>query len=285
MAELIMKGAPVVAAMKEKMTEQVEALKAKGVEPCLTIIRVGARPDDLAYERGARKRMESVGIKLAVAELPEDVSQNLLEQTFYKLNEDPNVHGIMLFRPLPKHLSDEFAVRDIDPRKDVDCMGIVNTARVFTCDPDCHAPCTAQAVMEMLDFYGVDLTGRNVTVVGRSMVVGKPLAMMLQKKNATVTMCHTRTRDLGEECRRASVVCAAAGKAGMITGDMIAEGAYVADVGINVNKEGKLCGDVDYESVSPKAGAISPVPGGVGGITSAVLAKHVIRAAEMITGE
>ncbi len=280
----ILKGADVIASMKERMTKEVEELKARGVEPCLTIIRVGARPDDLAYERGARKRMESVGVKLDVCELPEDVSQSLLEEAFYKLNEDPKVHGIMLFRPLPKTLDDSFAIRDINPIKDVDCMSTANIAKVFSGDPTGHAPCTAQAVMEMLDYYGYDLTGKNVTVVGRSMVVGKPLSMMMQKKNATVTMCHTRTRDLAGECRRAEIVAAAAGKAGMITADMISEGAVVVDVGINVNEEGKLCGDVAFEEVEQKAGAVSPVPGGVGGVTSSVLASHVIRAAQMLEG-
>ena len=281
----VLKGADVIASMKERMTAEVDALKGRGVEPCLTIIRIGARPDDLAYERGARKRMESVGVKLEVVELPEDVEQSLLEQTFYRLNEDPKVHGIMLFRPLPKHLDDAFAIRDIDPVKDVDCMSTVNIAKVFSGDQTGHAPCTAQAVMEMLDYYGYDLTGKNVTVVGRSMVVGKPLSMMLQKKNATVTMCHTRTRDLAGECRRADIVCAAAGKAGMITADMISEGAVVIDVGINVNEEGKLCGDVAFDEVAEKAGAASPVPGGVGGVTSSVLASHVVRAAQMLEGK
>ena len=283
----VLSGKEVIASMKEKMTARTEALKARGVTPSMCIIRVGARPDDLAYERGARKRMESVGVKLDVLELPEDIQQSLFQREFQRVNEDPAVHGIMLFRPLPSQLSDEPIARAIDPVKDVDCMGPVNIAKVFSGDPTGHAPCTAQAVMEMLDHYDVDLTGKNVTVVGRSMVVGKPLSMMLQKKNATVTMCHTRTLDLAAECRRADIICAAAGHAGMITADMVSTGAIVIDVGINVNEEGKLCGDVAYDEVAAKlgeAGAVSPVPGGVGGVTSSVLTEHVIRAAEMMYG-
>lgn len=282
MAQVIMKGVEVNAALKEKMIQEVEALKAQGIEPTMNIIRVGAREDDLSYERGARKRMESVGIKLDVMELPEDVSQEELVAEVRKMNEDSAVHGIMLFRPLPKHLDEEEIAQMINPVKDVDCMSPINIAKVFMGDETGHAPCTAQAVMEMLAYYNIDLTGKRVTLVGRSMVVGRPLAMMLMKKNATVTMCHTRTKDLPGTCRNGEIVVAAAGKAAMITAGMISEGAVVADVGINVNDEGKLCGDVDYEPVAEKAAYISPVPGGVGGVTTSVLASHVIHAAQML---
>ncbi|WP_027869388.1 bifunctional 5,10-methylenetetrahydrofolate dehydrogenase/5,10-methenyltetrahydrofolate cyclohydrolase [Eubacterium sp. AB3007] len=279
MAEVIMTGKEVIASMKERMTREVEELKAKGIQPRMNIIRVGARGDDLAYERGARKRLESVGVELEVTELPEDIQQAEFEEAFRKVNEDPSVHGIMLFRPLPKHLNEEPVARMLDPEKDMDCMSPVNQAKVFAGDPTGYAPCTPQAVMEMLDFYGIDLKGKKVTLVGRSMVVGKPLAMLMLGRHATVTMCHTRTRDLAAECRAADIVAAAAGKAGMITADMISDGSIVVDVGINVNEEGKLCGDVAYDEVEKVAGAISPVPGGVGGVTSSVLASHVVEAA------
>ncbi len=280
MAEVLMRGADVNAAMKENMTGRVERLKEKGIQPVLNIIRVGKRADDLAYERGAGRRMESVGVEMRVTELAEDISMERLIETFSDINEDGNVHGIMLFRPLPGHLDEAEIASLIDPAKDVDCMSPVNIAKVFTGDESGFAPCTAQAVMEMLDRYEMDLRGKNVTIVGRSMVVGKPLAMLMLKKNATVTICHTGTANLAEECRRADIVVAAAGKAKMITADMIRKGSVVVDVGINVDEDGNLCGDVDFESVAQLTSRISPVPGGVGGVTSSVLAEHVIRAAE-----
>lgn len=282
MADILMKGAEVNAAMKERMINRVDALKKKGVQPVINIVRIGNRSDDLAYERGARKRMESVGVEMKITELPEDISQADFVKAFRKVNEDKTVHGIMLFRPLPKHLDESEISSIINPIKDVDCMSPVNIAKVFMGDEGVFAPCTAKAVMEMLVHYEVDLSGKNVAIVGRSMVIGKPLAMLMLKKNATVTVCHTRTVDLAEKCRRADVIVAAAGRAGMITGDMISRGTVVVDVGININEEGKLCGDVEFESVEPQASYISPVPGGVGGVTSSVLASHVIKAAEIL---
>ena len=280
----VMKGAETAKAMKESMEEQVHALKEKGIVPCLAIVRVGARPDDLAYERGAKKRMEMVGGECRVHELPETIGQAELEQEFQAVNEDPSVHGILLFRPLPEHLDEEPLKAMINPLKDVDCMSPVNIAKVFSGDESGFAPCTAEAVMKLFEHYGVELSGKRVTVVGRSMVVGKPLAMLLLKANATVTVCHTRTKDLKEACRSAEILAAAAGKAKMITADMIADGAVVADVGINVDEDGALCGDVDFEAVSAKASLISPVPGGVGSVTSSVLASHVIRSAGYLNG-
>ena len=280
----VMKGAETAKAMKESMEEQVHALKEKGIVPCLAIVRVGARPDDLAYERGAKKRMEMVGGECRVHELPETIGQAELEQEFQAVNEDPSVHGILLFRPLPKHLDEEPLKAMINPLKDVDCMSPVNIAKVFSGDESGFAPCTAEAVMKLFEHYGVELSGKRVTVVGRSMVVGTPLAMLLLKANATVTVCHTRTKDLKEACRSAEILAAAAGKAKMITADMIADGAVVADVGINVDEDGALCGDVDFEAVSAKASLISPVPGGVGSVTSSVLASHVIRSAGYLNG-
>jgi len=279
-----MKGQDVVQAMKEELTREVSALAARGVVPNLAIVRVGQRPDDLAYERGAMKRLESVGIRSQVVELPETISQADFERAFAAVNADPGVHGILLFRPLPKHLDEEAAKRIIDPLKDVDCMGAANIAKVFSGDETGYAPCTAEAVMHVLHHYGIEVKGRRVTVVGRSMVVGKPLTMLLIKENATVTVCHTRTQDLPGTCRSAEILVAAAGKAKMVTADFVADGAVVIDVGINVDEEGKLCGDVDYEGVAAKASYITPVPGGVGTVTSSVLASHVVRAARYQSG-
>lgn len=284
MAE-IMLGVEVAKAMKTQIIEKVEGWKEKGIVPNLTIIRVGAREDDLAYERGAKKRMELTGIDCKILELPEDISQEELEVKFRQVNEDSKVHGILLFRPLPKHLNEEPLRMIINPYKDVDGMSPVNMAKVFSGDASGHAPCTAEAVMEMLDYYKIDLTGKKVAVVGRSMVVGRPLAMLMLKKNATVTICHTRTKDLPGTLREAEVLVAAAGKAKMITGDMVGEDAIVADVGINVDESGNLCGDVDYEDAEKKASYISPVPRGVGSVTTSVLAKHVVKSLELLTKE
>lgn len=280
----VMKGVEVARAMKEHLIEKRTWLQEKGINPRLTIVRVGARPDDLAYERGALKRMELVGIDCHVLELPEQITQAELEAAFRKVNEDPKVHGILLFLPLPNHLNEEPLKEMIDPCKDVDCMSPVNAYKVFAGEKDGFAPCTAEAVVEMLEHFQIPLEGKNVTLIGRSMVVGKPLSMLLLGKNATLTICHTKTKALAKQCRQADVLVAAAGKAAMITGDMLSEGVVVADVGINVDESGALCGDVDYASAEVKASAISPVPGGVGSITTSVLAKHVLRSACYLNG-
>ena len=282
---ILMKGADVAKTMKEDLTGEARRLKDRGILPSLTIVRVGARPDDLAYERGARKRMEMIGIECKVVELPETITQAEFEKTFFKINEDPTVHGILLFRPLPGHLDEGPVVSRINPLKDVDCMCPVNIAKVFSGDETGHAPCTPEAVMEMLDYYKIDPRGKKVTVIGRSMVVGKPLSMLLLKRHATVTICHTRTKDLSATCREAEILVAAAGKARMVTADMIGDGAVVVDVGINVDAKGNLCGDVDFNAAEPVTSYISPVPRGVGSVTSSVLAKHVLKAAEYLSLE
>lgn len=282
---ILMKGADVAKTMKEDLTGEARRLKDRGILPSLTIVRVGARPDDLAYERGARKRMEMIGIECKVVELPQTITQAEFEKTFFKINEDPKVHGILLFRPLPGHLDEGPVVSRINPLKDVDCMCPVNIAKVFSGDETGHAPCTPEAVMEMLDYYKIDPRGKKVTVIGRSMVVGKPLSMLLLKRHATVTICHTRTKDLSATCREAEILVAAAGKARMVTADMIGDGAVVVDVGINVDAKGNLCGDVDFNAAEPVTSYISPVPRGVGSVTSSVLAKHVLKAAEYLSLE
>ncbi len=276
---IVMLGGEAAKAMKEPLIRETEELKEAGILPSLTLLRVGERPDDLSYERSARKRMEMIGIDCQVVSLPETVSQADFEAAFDAVNEDPKVHGILVFSPLPEGLDIGPVKERINPGKDVDGISAVNEAKVFSGDGSGFAPCTAQAVIELLDHYGIDLTGKRVTLVGRSLVVGKPLAMLLLGRNATLTICHTRTRDLAGSCRNAEVLIAAAGKARMITADMVSEGAVVVDVGINVDADGNLCGDVDFEAVEPKASCISPVPRGVGNVTTSVLAEHVLRAA------
>ena len=283
-----MRGAEVAKAMKEKLIREREELNAAGVNPCLTIIRVGAKENDLAYERGAKKRMEMIGIECRIAELPEDISQQELENVVQQQNEDDTVDGILVQLPLPKHLNEQAVIDKISPLKDVDGlhpvnamdgMSPVNLAKIFEGDRTAYVPCTSEAVMHIMNHYGIELQGKRVTVIGRSMVVGKPLSMLMLGQNATVTICHSRTKDLADRCREAEIIVAAIGRANHITADMIAEGAVVADVGINVLEDGTLCGDVDYENVREKVSHITPVPGGVGNVTTSVLASHVLRAA------
>lgn len=280
---VLMKGAEVSASMKEALQAEHAALRAKGIEPKLAIVRVGARGDDLAYERGALKRFEGLGIAAQVYELPEGIDQRAFDSEFGKINADPAVHGILLFRPLPKHLDGDAPRRAIDPRKDVDGMSPLSAAKVFAGEDDGFAPCTPGAVMEMLEHFKIDPKGKNVTIVGRSMVVGRPLAMLMLAKHATVTICHTRTVDMPSVCRGADILVAAAGKAGMIGADCVTDKSIVVDVGINVDAEGKLCGDVDFAAVEPIVSMISPVPGGVGAVTTSVLAKNVLKAARLQT--
>lgn len=274
-----LRGMPVVKAMAENLKERIDVLKAKGINPRLTVVRVGAREDDIAYERGIIKRFQGVEADVQVRELDANISQEEFDKVIIELNEDKDVHGILVFRPLPKHLSEDRLKDMINPAKDVDCMHMLNAAKVFAGDNDSYPPCTSQAVMELLDYYGVDLTGKRVVVVGRSMVVGKPLAMLLLKKNATVTICHTRTKDMATECARADVLVACAGAAKMIKKEYVNPNQIVIDVGINF-VDGNMCGDVDYEEVAELVDGITPVPGGVGTVTTSVLLKHTVVSAE-----
>ena len=278
----IIKGKPVADAITAELVKDVEVLKSKGIEPKLKIVRVGAREDDLAYERGALSRMEKCGIKAEVLELPVDICQADFVKELKAVNDDHSVHGILLFRPLPKQLDMEEIKFVVDPVKDIDCMNPLNAEKIFEGDKTGYPPCTSQACVEILDHYGIDMKGKRAAVIGRSMVVGKPLAMLLLDKNATVTICHSRTNDLPGVCRQAEVVIAAVGRAEMVTGDFISEGAVVIDVGINVNAEGKLCGDVKFDECVDKASMITPVPAGVGSVTTSVLAKHVVKACKQI---
>ena len=269
-------GKEVADKIVEEIKVKVEELKGKGVSPKLAILRVGAREDDLAYERGVLKRFESAGVEVEVTAVDAGVSQEELDKTFDGINNDPKVHGILVFRPLPKGLSDEHMRRTIDPGKDSDFMDIRNMENVLAGVPDAAAPCTAEAVMALIKHYQIETKGKKVTVVGRSLVIGKPAALLLTTANATVTVCHTKTVNIEEECRNADIIVACCGVAKMITEKFVKPGQSVIDVGMNVDEEGKLCGDVDYEKVSEIADAVTPVPGGVGSITTAILLKHVV---------
>lgn len=274
------KGAPVAQALTERLIVKANQLKVQGIVPTLAIVRVGERPEDLSYERGALKRCEKVGIRVRQFTLPEESSHGDLMAIIEQINADREIHGCLLFRPLPPQIDEAAICAALDPAKDVDGITAGSLASVFTGGGAGYPPCTAQACMEILNYYGCDLTGKRAVVVGRSLVVGKPLSMLLLGKNATVTLCHTRTADLAVECRRAEVLIAAAGRANMIGRDHLAPGQLVLDVGINVDENGNLVGDVDFAAADEIVGAVTPVPGGVGAVTTSVLAAHVLQAAE-----
>ncbi len=273
----ILKGLPVANAINEKLMEQVKSIE--GPLPHLAIIRVGERPDDCSYERGAVKKMDKVGVKCTTYTFDADIDNETFQAEFDKINENPDIDGILMLRPLPKQLDEKQIENKIDPRKDLDGISPLNLAKVYAGDESGYAPCTAEAVIEMLDYAGIDIKGKRVTVVGRSLVIGKPVSMLLMKRNATVTVCHTKTVDMAGTCKNAEILVAAAGSARMIKKEYVADGAVVIDVGINVDDEGNLCGDVDFDAISDIAAAATPVPGGVGSVTTSVLAKHLVKAA------
>lgn len=273
------RGMPAVKAMTEEFKSRVAALKERGVYPKLAVVRAGEREDDIAYEKGIMKRFGTVEAEVEVIKLPIDIDEESFEETIRRLNEDENVHGILVFRPLPKQLDDNRLKEIIRPDKDVDSISMANAAKVFAGDKTGYAPCTAQAVMELLEHNKIDLTGKKVAIVGRSLVVGKPLAMLMLGRNATVTVCHTRTKNIAEECKRADILVACAGSAKMIKRDFTNPDQIVVDVGINF-VDGAMCGDVDYDDVAEHVAAITPVPGGVGTVTTSVLLKHTLESAE-----
>jgi len=284
-------GKEVNEALVASLQARTAALKEKGITPTLGIIRLGENPSDLSYEKGATKRAEEVGVAVKNYILPEDASKEDVLKVIDEVNADDSVHGVLMFRPLPKHLKadqDEICNR-LAPAKDVDSMTHMSNAGVFEGQDLGYAPCTPAACMEILDHYGIDCKGKNAVVIGRSLVVGKPAAMMLMGKNATVTVCHTKTVDTAAICREADIIVTAAGVLGSLTKDFVREGQIVIDVSMNWNPEkitskgkGGMSGDCVYDEVEPIVGAITPVPGGVGAVTTSVLMKHVVEAAEKI---
>ena len=276
----IWKGQAAAAKIEADLTPRIAALKEKGIIPGLGIVRVGERPDDLAYERGAMKRAGKLGISVKQYLLPPDASEQQLIEVLRGINDDTEVHGCLLFKPLPKRMNERRVCETLAPEKDVDGITITSMAGVFAGRDEGYPPCTAQACIEILDAYGYDLTGKNVVVVGRSLVIGKPVSMLLIKRNATVTICHTKTVDMPAVCRRADLIVAAAGRARMLGREYLSAGQTILDVGINVLPDGSLCGDVNAEEAEGLAAALTPVPGGIGSVTTSVLAKHVVEAAE-----
>ena len=284
-------GKEVNEALVASLQTRTAALREKGVVPTLGIVRLGENPSDLSYEKGATKRAEEVGVAVKNYILPETATKEEVLAVIDEVNADASVHGVLMFRPLPKHLKadqDEICNR-LDPKKDVDSMTHMSNAGVFEGQDLGYAPCTPAACMEILDYYGIDCKGKNAVVIGRSLVVGKPAAMMLMAKNATVTICHTRTVNTAEICKNADIIVSAAGVLNSLTADFVRPGQIVIDVSMNWNPEkitskgkGGMSGDAIFDEVEPIVEAITPVPGGVGAVTTSVLMKHVVEAAEKI---
>lgn len=276
----ILKGAPVAEALDKKTAQAMEALKRRGIDPALGILRVGERADDLAYERAAVKRFEKLGMAVRLVNLPESVKHGALLAQIAKLNSDNGIHGVLMFRPLPKHLDECDACEALVPTKDVDGITRISAAALYTGAAGGFAPCTAEAVVALLEHYGVELAGKNVVVVGRSLVIGRPAAMLLMHRDATVTICNSHTAEIEKITSGADIVVAAIGKAEALGSGCFSPGQVVVDVGINYSAaREKLVGDVDFDAVEPIVGAITPVPSGVGSVTTAVLARHVVLAA------
>ncbi len=280
----ILKGSEVTGAMNAQLNERAAALKNKGIVPTLSIIRLGEREDDLAYEKSAIKRCETIGVAVEVTALSSDIKQEELMSVISHLNENAKIHGCLLLRPLPDGFDDKAVRNALAPEKDIDGITDISLAGVFTGSGAGFPPCTAQACIEILDYFNVELTGKRVSVLGRSLVVGKPLSMMLLKRNATVTICHTKTKDIQSHGRACEILIAAVGRAEMIDAEYFSPGQIVIDVGINVDASGKLCGDVKFSEAESIVESITPVPGGVGTVTTSVLVKHVVEAAERSVG-
>ena len=280
----LLKGKEVAEAINNKSKEEVIALKEKGITPTLAILRAGEKENDLSYERGTIKRCEEVGVKVIVNALKEDVSKDDFYAKLNELNNDSNIHAILIFRPLPKELDNELARNSVKAVKDVDGSSDASLSGVFTNSNVGYAPCTAQAAMEILKHYNIDLKGKNVVVLGRSLVVGKPLSMLLLNSNATVTICHTKTVNIKEITKKADIVIAATGQMESLTKDYFSNNQTIIDVGISWNEtKNKLCGDVLFEEVEPNVLNITPVPGGVGSVTTSVLVSHVVEACKKQT--
>ncbi len=275
-------GKPVSDALQNDISERIEVCRKHGVEPAMLLIRVGEREDDLSYERTILKRCEKLGILVRQKVFPADCTQDELTACIREGNADETVHGIMMFRPLPKHLDEQKVIRAIDYRKDIDSVTRLSMAGIYADDPNVFPPCTAEAVMRILDHYGIQLEGKRAVIVGRSQVIGKPAAMLLMKRNATITVCHSRTRDLKQIIKEAELVVAAIGRPEMLDGSCFSKGQIIIDVGIHFREDGTMCGDVKYEDAEPLAEAITPVPGGVGSVTTSVLLEHIVRAAENV---
>lgn len=277
----LMTGAPVAEAIGSRIRTNVELLNQHNIVPTLAIVRVGENPADLSYERGLTKKAESFGIRIEKTVLSEEITEEELLSLLHRINEDTNIHGCLLFRPLPKHLHTRAVLGALCPEKDVDAMTSSSMGGLVTREETGFPPCTAEACLEMLDFYHIPLEGKNVVIMGRGLAVGMPTALLAIHQSATVTVCHSKSdpQRVRELCRQADVIVAAVGKAGILGREHVSPGQTIVDVGINVGADGKLCGDVDFAAVEPVVENITPVPRGVGAVTSTLLAEHIVKAA------
>ena len=278
---VLLTGKEVSNAVKERVAEDVKTLAQSGITPTLAILRVGERPDDLSYERSAIKVAATLGIGVRSIVLPADATQEQIEAAIDGINDDASIHGCLMFRPLPKGIDETALCNRLDARKDRDGIGLSSLAGIFAGTGQGYAPCTAQACIEICDYYNVPVQGKRVVVIGRSLVIGKPVSMLFLQRNATVTICHSRSENLAEITREADVVVCATGRAKAYDARYFSAGQTVIDVGINVDDQGNLCGDVDFDSVEPIVATITPVPRGVGSVTTALLMEHVVKAASM----
>ncbi len=283
MAAQLIDGKKVAADIRESLKEEIKELRAKGIAPGLAVVLVGENPASKKYVSSKERTCEEIGIKSFGYKLPESISQKELMDLIDRLNNDPGVHGILVQLPLPKHLNEKEVMYRISPEKDVDGFGPHSLGKLVLDEPT-FVPCTPLGAVKMLEAYNIDPAGKHAVVVGRSVIVGKPLALLLLRKNATVTICHSKTPNLKEECLKADILCVAIGRAKTITGDMVKEGAAVIDIGINVTPDGKIVGDVDFEAVRGRAAYITPVPGGAGPMTIAMLMYNTVQAARMAAG-
>lgn len=275
----MLRGKPVADGLLEQYRNAIEDLERRQITPTLALVRMGDNPDDVAYEASILRKAPDWGARVVARTLPRDAAQGELTETLHELSRDPDIHGILAFRPFPAHIDDDAARNALEPAKDLDGITDVNMSRVFAGNPNGFAPCTAASVLAILRHYGIPMAGRRAVVLGRSLVIGKPVAMMLLQENATVTLCHRKTEDLAGECRRGDILVAAAGTRGLVDKDFIRPGQTVVDVGIHVNEDGTMTGDVAASEAEPIAADLTPVPGGVGTVTTAILFAHLIQAA------
>ncbi|MDR2899159.1 MAG: bifunctional 5,10-methylene-tetrahydrofolate dehydrogenase/5,10-methylene-tetrahydrofolate cyclohydrolase [Clostridiales bacterium] len=282
---ILIKGSEIASQIKPEIKKNIDALIEKGIKPALAAVRVGNKPDAVNYERSTTKFLSNLNIDCRPFYFEEDIDKDTFLKKLREIDKMPDIHGILLFRPIPEHLECRELEYAISAVKDIDGMNPLNFGLICANDESGHAPCTAEAVMKILKFHNIEISGKNAVVIGRSMVIGKPAAMLLLNESATVTVCHSKTANLKEICTHADILVAAIGRANFVSGDFVKPGAVVIDVGININEEGKLTGDVNFEEVSQIAGYITPVPGGVGSVTNAVLAEHIVKAAKYLSQE
>lgn len=282
-ASKLLKGKPVADCLTENVIKDVEKLKNRGIVPKLAILKVGNREDDEAYQRGAINRCKKCGIDADVVELDSNCTQEEYIVALEELNNNESVHGILCFRPLPKHINEEVIENLIHPEKDVDCFSPVNMAKIMFGDDTAYPPCTPMGVIEIINYYGIDIRGKNIAVLGRSLVVGKPLSILLMNRDATVTVCHSKTEDIEKIAESNDIIISCMGRAKMVNEDFVNSKSIVIDVGINFDEEGNMCGDADFDNILDKVERITPVPGGVGAVTTSVLASHVVRACKNIS--